>query len=58
LVDANNLTGYAQVMEELVTNHVGALVVDRVYTYGAIARGRHIQNAMIAFSNILKTILA
>jgi RHS repeat-associated protein len=34
LVDANNLTGYAQVMEELVTNHVGALVVDRVYTYG------------------------
>ena len=34
LVDCNNLTGYSQVVEELVEDALGSLTVQRVYAYG------------------------
>ncbi|MDP0499536.1 MAG: Ig-like domain-containing protein [Verrucomicrobiota bacterium JB022] len=34
LVDRNNLTGYSQVLEELVEDFTGSLTVQKVYAYG------------------------
>ncbi|MDP0499535.1 MAG: hypothetical protein Q7P63_05480 [Verrucomicrobiota bacterium JB022] len=34
LVDRNNLTGYSQVLEELVEDFTGSLTVEKVYAFG------------------------